>query len=333
MAVYPVDSDNVLSEAVLPKKELASTFQEIVSQESKDRIYVLESKDGRYLFEAYKHEIGIADRRRNRQEYVKWEDLRDAKPNFWNDRCLTISVSSAKRCYPSWLFSLDFPMESVSQAKQAISTINRLKTNRDSPINIDEPRAEPGESLKNQRVLEPGEQLYFVTIINAERIDIPQGLFAEALFTSSSLIVTVCDTGQTVELANDDILKIEISGPGTVTTNAGLIGGGFGFEGAAWGIAAASLINAITTKSTTNTFLTVATSTGSVTLHTDMYDPEVLQMRLASQIAYAEMRARSGIQNSVGTDIVSKIRELADLKSQGLITEEEYALAKSKLLG
>lgn len=36
---------------------------------------------------------------------------------------------------------------------------------------------------------------------------------------------------------------------------------------------------------------------------------------------------------ATGSDVVAQIEKLADLKSQGLLTDEEYAAAKVKLLG
>ncbi|MDP3638518.1 MAG: hypothetical protein Q8R51_14135, partial [Azonexus sp.] len=76
-----------------------------------------------------------------------------------------------------------------------------------------------------------------------------------------------------VEIPIKDISAIEISGPGTQTTSASVIGGGFGLEGAAKGMIAATLINAATTKSTTNTFLRIATNKGEAHFHFNDIEP------------------------------------------------------------
>ncbi len=56
---------------------------------------------------------------------------------------------------------------------------------------------------------------------------------------------------QTVQYESVDFVQISGSGATTITTDAGLIGGGFGVKGAVEGILAASVINALTRRTTT----------------------------------------------------------------------------------
>ncbi len=49
----------------------------------------------------------------------------------------------------------------------------------------------------------------------------------------------------------------------------------------------------------------------------------------AAQQAAAARRARG----AGGVDVAAKIKELADLKAAGALTDEEFAAAKAKLLG
>lgn len=71
---------------------------------------------------------------------------------------------------------------------------------------------------------------------------------------------------------------IEISGPGKETTNAGIIGGGFGIEGIVLGVALASLVNAVTTRTTINTFFRIGWTDAEAFFHYDKLAPEVVRI-------------------------------------------------------
>ncbi len=43
--------------------------------------------------------------------------------------------------------------------------------------------------------------------------------------------------------------------------------------------------------------------------------------------------AAHGVEAHAGNDLVGKLQQLADLRSSGLLSEEEFAAAKRKLLG
>lgn len=96
----------------------------------------------------------------------------------------------------------------------------------------------------------------------------------------------------TIEYANVD--RLEISGPGakTTTTDAGLIGGGFGVKGAVEGIAAASVINALTRKTTTtiDTVVDLKAGRSELLLRTHTFEPATLHA-LLSPVYYRIQRA------------------------------------------
>ena len=54
-----------------------------------------------------------------------------------------------------------------------------------------------------------------------------------------------------------EVVSIQIEGPGAVSRGRGFIGGGFGFEGALEGIAIATVLNALTTKTKIHTFIQI----------------------------------------------------------------------------
>ena len=54
-----------------------------------------------------------------------------------------------------------------------------------------------------------------------------------------------------------EVIGIQIEGPGAVSRGGGFIGGGFGFGGALEGIAIATVLNALTTKTNIHTFIQI----------------------------------------------------------------------------
>lgn len=149
---------------------------------------------------------------------------------------------------------------------------------------------------------------------------------------------TIADKFVISQLINDEelmipitnITAIEISGPGSQTTNAGLIGGGFGLEGALKGMIAAALINAATTKTTTNTFLRVATSKSEAIFHFNDQEPSALRLKLSHLFVAAEANKALNVVST--SSISDELSKLQSLKETGVISEDEFCIAKQKLL-
>ena len=85
-----------------------------------------------------------------------------------------------------------------------------------------------------------------------------------------------------------EVVEISITGPGSVTTGGGFLGGGFGFEGAMQGIAIASVLNMLTTKTKIHTFVSLITNFGELHLHYGSMEPGVLRMSLSG--VYSQLR-------------------------------------------
>jgi hypothetical protein len=85
---------------------------------------------------------------------------------------------------------------------------------------------------------------------------------------------------------------IEIGGPGAVTTSTGVIGGGFGIEGALQGMAIATVLNALTTQTTVNTIVHIDTDHGELFLHTSQIEPGALRLALSPAMWRLANRAR-----------------------------------------
>ncbi len=141
----------------------------------------------------------------------------------------------------------------------------------------------------------------------------------------SKLVITGASVlTRMVEVPFSALTVVEISGPGTETTNAGIIGGGFGLTGAAIGILTAGAINAITTRSKTNTFLHIGTREAEVFLHTSMYEPFDLRLALSAACVAAENCDRRGLAAQLG--------DLYALHLSGALDAVEYARAKAAVL-
>lgn len=133
-----------------------------------------------------------------------------------------------------------------------------------------------------------------------------------------------------IEIPIENLTSIDVSGPGAQTSNAGLMGGGFGVEGALKGILAASLINAATTKTRTDTFLRVATGSMEAYLHLNNIEPSELRLVLSPLFVAMEAKKAAPQQAS---NLAAEIGQLKSLHASGALSDEEFASAKKKLLG
>lgn len=88
-----------------------------------------------------------------------------------------------------------------------------------------------------------------------------------------------------------ELVDISISGPGKVTTGGGFVGGGFGVSGALEGIAVATILNVLTTKTKIHTFVSIETNFGELHLHYSDMEPGALRVALSH--VYLKMRQSS----------------------------------------
>lgn len=149
--------------------------------------------------------------------------------------------------------------------------------------------------------------------------------------STSSLIILKKEPIERIEINFDEINELEISGPGTVTTNAGVVGGGFGLEGFLKGAVAASIINAATTKSSTNTFIRVLSNTAEIYLHTTEIEPTILKMNFSPVFVSLANRTKRAVA-SPGGSIAEEIERLQKLLKNGTLSQEEFDTAKKKII-
>ena len=82
-----------------------------------------------------------------------------------------------------------------------------------------------------------------------------------------------------------DLHGLWIGGSGSVTSDAGMAGGGIGLQGAATGIAAAWLINRVTRSTTVTTLLNVTFQGGELFFLHSLVGPQTLRMMLSPVFA------------------------------------------------
>ncbi|MHB1139867.1 MAG: SHOCT domain-containing protein, partial [Microthrixaceae bacterium] len=62
-------------------------------------------------------------------------------------------------------------------------------------------------------------------------------------------------------------------------------------------------------------------------------DAQAFQQQAAAEPAPAEPAPAAAAPASGTDDVIAQLKELAELKSQGILTEEEFAAQKAKILG
>lgn len=120
-----------------------------------------------------------------------------------------------------------------------------------------------------------------------------------------------------------ELVEFNITGPGSVSTGGGFIGGGFGVEGAIEGVAIAAVLNALTTKTKIHTFITLITNFGELHLHYDKMEPAVMRVALAS--VFLRMRSWSPQWRE------HRLSVLESAKAIGQIDEFQFAELVSRL--
>lgn len=129
---------------------------------------------------------------------------------------------------------------------------------------------------------------------------------------------------RTVSFGYVELAELQISGPGSVTSGGGFIGGGFGVDGALQGIAIAGVLNLLTTRSKIHTFLNIVTNFGELHLHYGEMEPGALRMALAA--VYVKLRRLDPAW------IDTRLRVLEAQKNASVLTEEQFSAAKHRLL-
>ena len=144
-----------------------------------------------------------------------------------------------------------------------------------------------------------------------------------------------------------NVFDATVGGAGKVTTSGGFGGGGFGVAGAAEGMAAAAVLNALTTRTKVDSVLRVATTTSeglfafTAALPQDI-DLELSRLRVAlrQRAAVPAPRQPPPPPSAPPTlppppplsAMVDTLERLAGLRDRGILSESEFQAQKQALL-
>lgn len=130
---------------------------------------------------------------------------------------------------------------------------------------------------------------------------------------------------------------IDFGGPGAWQRGGRMIGGGFGVLGAAEGMLIASAINRLTVRKGVLTVIRLEAGAAMSTWwqHT-VHPPEQLRIDLSWLVSDVNNRERGQIEPSAGSDAVgglaAQLTQLAALHDRGILSDEEFAAAKARVL-
>lgn len=171
------------------------------------------------------------------------------------------------------------------------------------------------------------------TVLGGSGTDLVAGQEVLLSCTSDKIIFTDVESRKHQAIALGDLMSVEVSGPGTQVTDAGLVGGGFGLTGAVQGMLTAAVINKLTERASTNTFLRVATPTSEAHFHIGDREPAEIRMILSAAIVRVEAAKHlAAASQSSGSGVASELSQLHKLVQEGALTEKEFVEAKQQLL-
>ena len=152
--------------------------------------------------------------------------------------------------------------------------------------------------------------------------------------TCSDAVVTLLgerNKSLCIEIPYGKLTDLEIDGQGKQTTDAGLIGGGFGARGAVEGVAIASVLNAATRRTRVDSCLRISSAEGEVLLRHTIFTPDQLRVTFSPIFTRLKAEARTGTPTPTPDDPVTQLERLAKLREAGALTEGEYQAARAPL--
>ncbi|MHB8488476.1 MAG: SHOCT domain-containing protein [Candidatus Dormibacteria bacterium] len=126
-----------------------------------------------------------------------------------------------------------------------------------------------------------------------------------------------------------DIHALQITGS-TTRSSAGVFGGGFGVVGAVEGMLAASVINSLTSSTKVFSLVRIAARSAEYVCVSNTVDSGSLNMLMTP----VQLRIRQAQATPPGatSSVADELTKLAELRDRGVLSETEFAAAKTRLL-
>jgi hypothetical protein len=139
-------------------------------------------------------------------------------------------------------------------------------------------------------------------------------------------------------LPYDELLEVQVGGRGVVTSGGGFVGGGFGVVGALRGIAVASMLNNVMSKTAIDSYIRLTSRRAEMLLSHWKYRPETVRNSLATIWVrhLAIMRTPTVIAVPAPAPElppagpVDELERLTRLHAAGTLTDNEFEAARSK---
>ncbi len=219
--------------------------------------------------------------------------------------------------------------EKANEFKEKLSSATReigekISSEIQAKVSIENEKKAYLKNIKQRSIKPPLE----ITVLGGSGWESEEGkkyllsIDAEAIFVSNVARLSE----QVIAISN--IIEIDIGGPGKITSNAGVVGGGFGAEGAMHGIAAATVINLLTTHSSTKTIIRIVQKTAELVFITSKIEPEEAKTYFSNVFVNIKNKNRSPANSKM---LGSEIEKLYSLKELGAITQEEFEKAKKEI--
>ena len=178
------------------------------------------------------------------------------------------------------------------------------------------------------------------TVLGGYGFELEPGTVLALAVSGGLLTFTDGPMRRRIEIAAADLEALEVGGPGATQSGGGFIGGGFGLEGMAVGFLAASVLNGLTSKTSVNSTLRVAGTSGELILHHGALIPDEIRfvlapafgMLAAAQRQRALPRSAEAPNSTAQEDVVSQLERIIQLRDAGALTPEEFELVRERLV-
>jgi hypothetical protein len=169
------------------------------------------------------------------------------------------------------------------------------------------------------------------TMIGGNGYDIPVKSVCSVNCTPTDVRIVIAGLHDALALPYEALTAVELSG-GAQTSGGGFIGGGFGATGAIEGMAIASVLNALSRKTTINTVLRVATGQGELFLHHGSVTPAIMRNTLSPLFTRFEASRATPVARAPAEDPTTQLERLVRLRDAGALSEDEFQAARTPLV-
>ena len=134
-----------------------------------------------------------------------------------------------------------------------------------------------------------------------------------------------------IQSAYSDAVSVEFEGPGRITKGGRFLGGGFGLIGAAEGMAIATVLNSISTRSEVRSVIRWEARNMEAFFFTDTATPGDLRIQFSQVVN--RIKKSSPVSRDRSDDPLDRLERLAKLHSEGSLTDEEFTAMKRQMIG